>query len=502
MKELNFFTKKQTLGQLYSLQVLLAFVILPIYCNSQPKKEITSSPTPTSSTPSEIKFHVKYTDSVIALTNLRVIKGDGKTVSEIQTIIIAGNKIQSIQNTSNAQIPPSAKIINLKGHTALPGLIGMHNHLFYPSFIDDNGKPSNQQMNFSFPRLYLAFGVTTIRTAGGSMVESEINLKHEIDSGISPGPRIYITSPFMEGPGGIKEMPVIRTENEAEQFVNFWADRGINSIKLYTHLSPNVAMAASRTAKQRNLKVLGHLCTISFDEAIEMGVNDLQHGFVVNTGFAKNKRHGQCPGNSFGSLANVYVQSEQANQLIQKLIKKNIAVTSTLAIFENYTPQPTQLTDDMLAVLCQASKENVLKQRQAVLAQGQNGFDKILEKEMKLEYAFVKAGGLLLSGVDPGGNGATLPGFGDHRQIELLVKAGFSPLEAIKIATYNGALYLNELNNIGTLESGKLADILIVQGNPVENISDIRNVKLVFKNGYAYDQKILLNSVKGQVGFR
>jgi imidazolonepropionase-like amidohydrolase len=116
--------------------------------------------------------------------------------------------------------------------------------------------------------------------------------------------------------------------------------------------------------------------------------------------------------------------------------------------------------------------------------------------------AFAKAGGLLLAGPDPTGNGGVLPGFGDQREIELLVEAGFTPSQAIQIGTENGAIYLGQRDRIGTLAPGKQADIVLIKGDPSSNIADIENVETVFKAGVGYDSKKLIDSVRGQVGIR
>jgi imidazolonepropionase-like amidohydrolase len=121
---------------------------------------------------------------------------------------------------------------------------------------------------------------------------------------------------------------------------------------------------------------------------------------------------------------------------------------------------------------------------------------------MDFEVAFVKAGGLLLAGPDPTGNGGVLPGFGDQREIELLVEAGFTPVQAIEIATGNGAIYLGQQDRIGTLMPGKQADLVLIEGDPSRNIEDIENVETVFKAGIGYDSAKLIESVRGQVGIR
>jgi hypothetical protein len=124
----------------------------------------------------------------------------------------------------------------------------------------------------------------------------------------------------------------------------------------------------------------------------------------------------------------------------------------------------------------------------------------LFKRDMQLEHDFVKAGGLLLAGPDPTGNGGVVPGFGDQREIELLVEAGFSPVEAIKIATWNGAAYLGRENQIGSIAVGKNADLVVIKGDPSKKISDVENVEIVFRDGVAYDSQKLLESVRGRYG--
>ncbi len=124
----------------------------------------------------------------------------------------------------------------------------------------------------------------------------------------------------------------------------------------------------------------------------------------------------------------------------------------------------------------------------------------MFQRDMKLEYEFAQAGGLLLAGPDPTGNGGTLPGFGDQREIELLVEAGFSPVEAIRIATLNGATYMGKQNEIGSIAAGKNADLVVINGNPASKIEDVEKVEIVFKDGVGYDSAKLFESVRGRYG--
>jgi hypothetical protein len=142
-----------------------------------------------------------------------------------------------------------------------------------------------------------------------------------------------------------------------------------------------------------------------------------------------------------------------------------------------------------------------VRARIAENAEAEHGFgNKMFEKEMQFERAFVKAGGLLLAGEDPTGNGGSLPGFGDQRELELLVEAGFTPVEAIHIYSANGASWLGESDRIGTLAPGKQADLVVIRGDPAARISDIEKVTTVFKAGIGYDSAKVIESVRGTVG--
>jgi hypothetical protein len=124
------------------------------------------------------------------------------------------------------------------------------------------------------------------------------------------------------------------------------------------------------------------------------------------------------------------------------------------------------------------------------------------KKELEFEYAFAQAGGLLLAGEDPTGIGGVLAGFGDQRELELLVEAGFTPLEAVRITTLNGAQYLGDADRIGTVSAGKQADLVVIRGDPSKKIEDIENVEIVFKDAIGYDSAKLIESVRGMAGSR
>ncbi len=200
------------------------------------------------------------------------------------------------------------------------------------------------------------------------------------------------------------------------------------------------------------------------------------------------------------SWAKQDVNGAQVQEMIRNLVSHHVAVTSTLPVFEAHAPGRPTLQPRTLDAMSAESAQSYLTDRARVALD--SPITALLRKEMDFEVAFVKAGGLLLAGPDPTGNGGVLPGFGDQREIELLVEAGFTPVEAIHIATENGALYLGQQDRIGTLASGKQADLVLIKGDPSKRIDEIENVETVFKAGIGYDSKKLIDSVRGQVGIR
>ncbi|HEY6051344.1 MAG TPA: amidohydrolase family protein, partial [Thermoanaerobaculia bacterium] len=292
--------------------------------------------------------------------------------------------------------------------------------------------------------------------------------------------------------------------DDARTTVEHWADRGATSFKAYMHISRAELSAAVDAAHKRGLKVTGHLCSIGFREAAELGIDNLEHGLVVDTEFVPNKKPDVCPSNKAtqDSLLALDLDSAPAKAMIRELVARRVAVTSTLAVFETFAPKRPPLPARVLDALSAESRSDYERGRVAVEGRAGSPWNALLEKEMAFERAFARAGGLLLTGADPTGYGGVLAGFADLRGIELLVEAGFTPLEAIRIATENGAVYLGESSKIGTIAAGKQADLVVVRGDPSTAISDIENTEIVFRDGVGWDSAKLIDSVKGTVGRR
>ena len=459
----------------------------------------------------DVEQYVSVPAGRIALTHVRVIDGTGTAPAEDQTILIDGAKIAAVQ-PANAPVPAEYRAIHGTGETVLPGLVGMHNHLFYlqrPN-LDASGHSDSPiivpQMTFSAPRLYLANGVTTMRTTGSVEPYTDLSLKREIDAGRLVGPHLDVTGPYLEGPGAFFiQNHQITSPDDARREVAFWADQGVNSFKAYMNITRAELKAAIDEAHRRHLKVTGHLCSVTYPEAVELGIDNLEHGFFVNTQLDPGKQPDKCP-DSVGNptIAAMTPGSPEANALIKLLVDHHVALTSTLPVFEQSVPQHAPLQARQMAVLTPQAKESYLYLRnltasRAGTPRGEQAA-KAYRNDLGLERQFVAAGGLLLAGPDPTGNGGVIPGFGDQREVELLVEAGFTPVEAIRIATLNGATYLGLADRIGSIAAGKNADLIVVKGNPAATIADIENVIIVFKDGVGYDNAKLLDSVTGHFG--
>ncbi len=433
---------------------------------------------------------------VVALEHVRVIDGTGAAPLEDQTLVLRGGRIESITPSSRARVPAEAKRLDLTNHTVIPGLVGMHEHMFYPS----GGRiPIYTEEAFSFPRLYLASGVTTARTGGTLEPYTDLSLKKLIDAGAMPGPKMYVTVGYLEGKGSFTpQMLELTGPDDARRFVEYWASTGAQSFKAYMHITRAELEAALTAAHARGLKLTGHLCSIGFREAAALGIDNLEHGIVVDTEFMDGKKPDVCPGFGPGAadLEKLDVQSAPVQEMIRDLVRHRVAITSTLAVFEDAPPLERRFSDALSpdALRSYLTGRDMLPEAVLKLSALR------IRREVEFERAFVKAGGLLQAGCDPTGNGSALAGFGDQRNIELLVQGGFTPVEAIRIATWNGARFLGIDRDTGSIATGKAADLVVVDGNPEARIADIKKVTMVFKDGAGYDPERLLASIRGETG--
>jgi imidazolonepropionase-like amidohydrolase len=483
------------------LLILPLFLLFPFYVNAQQAASLSPP----------VQKYVRVNAPKVVLQHVRVIDGTGRTPLEDQNVVIEQGKITTLRAGSDTPSADGATVLDLRGYTVMPGIVGMHNHLFYVARPNRDSQWNFEppvlvpQMAFSAPRLYLAGGVTTMRTTGSVETYADLNLKRAIEEGKLPGPHIDVTGPYLEGPHSFGiQMHELSGPDEARQMVEYWADRGVTSFKAYMNITRAELKAAIEAAHKRGIKVTGHLCSVTYKEATELGIDDLEHGFFVNTQLDPDKKPDVCSESQGAyTLEHMQANSTEAKDLIATLVKHHVAITSTLPVFESGSiPGRPPLRQQVLDAMSPEAREAYLynRERPATAKPPKADWAMLYKRDTELERAFATAGGLLLAGPDPTGNGGVVPGFGDQREIELLVEAGYSSVEAIKIATLNGAIYLGKQDQIGTIAAGKNADLVVIKGDPASRISDIENVEIVFKDGVGYDSQKLIDSVKGRYG--
>ena len=443
------------------------------------------------------RAYVSVDTPVVALTHARVIDGTGAPARDDQTLIIRDGAIAALGDTRSVTVPAGAQVIDLSGKSVIPGLVMVHEHLFYPT-----GPGVYPYLAESFTRLYLAGGVTSMRTGGNMNGFGDFGIKRDIDAGRKPGPWLDATAPYLEGPGlGLDQVHELTSADDARRMVNFWADAGATSFKAYMHITRAELGAAIEEAHKRGLKVTGHLCSVTYREAAGLGIDNLEHGFFVATDFVADKKPDECPRQGAAGQAALMTldpNSDAVRSLMAELVRRHVAVTSTLTVFETFVPgRPLPPGLDVL----EPQLRSQFEQGHATIAKvATSPYTTLYPKVAAMELAFVRAGGMLVVGTDPTGYGGVIPGYSNQRALELLVESGFTPVEAIRIGTLNGATYLGRANRVGSIALGKQADLVVIAGDPSARIGDVRNVQLVFKQGVGYDPAKLIESVRGKVG--
>jgi len=444
----------------------------------------------------EVREFVSVDTAVVALTGVALLDGTGGAPRSGQTVLIRDGRIAEVGAAGSVRVPAGARTMALNGHTVIPGLVGMHDHMFYTAA---GGRAV--QMSYTGPRLYLGSGVTTIRTTGGRAPYAEINTKDRIDRGLAPGPRIHLTAPYITGGQGGGSMAVVNSPEEARRFVAYWGSEGATWLKAYTDIRRAELKAAIEEAHKRGMKVTGHLCSVSLREAVELGIDNLEHGMLAASDFDSSKQPDVCPIAQVGETGEADPGGATAKSVIATLVKRRVPVTSTLAVYEPFVANRPTKDARVLLAMAPELRTSYLQLRDEIDSSGSGPVSKeAFRNAMAFEKAFVEAGGVLASGVDPTGIGGALAGYGDQRNYELFIEAGFTPAVAIQIMTANGARILGVDKRLGTVERGKIADLVVLKGDLSANPSVIRQPVVVFKDGVGYDAAKLIKSVEGRVG--
>ncbi|MFC3051530.1 amidohydrolase family protein [Kordiimonas pumila] len=445
----------------------------------------------------EDQAHVVFSGYDVLIENVQLIDGTGAVPKQNVSVLVRDGIIEKVQPSAELLTPRNVKKIDGTGKTLLPGFVMVHEHMFYPA-------PKMGELNaypYSFSRLYLAGGSTTVRTAGSIAPYGDINVAKAIAAGKQPGPDIDVTGPYLEASPviAIKQAELEDVES-IERTIDYWSSVGVTSFKVYNNLSYEQLQAAIRAAHNRGLKITGHLCSITYADAARLGIDNIEHGFAVAPDFVANKQADTCPAPQevFGSLAALDPDGDELGKLIKLLIENNVALTSTLPVFEASTPGRPKTPDhalDLLTPELRQSYERIWERIQKSPSASDS-----LSRLMRMEKRFVEMGGTLLAGTDPTGYGGIIPGWSAVREVQLLIEAGFSISEAVKISTLNGARFLERGHLIGSVEPGKRADFILIDGNPVNDPHQLENIDYVFKEGIGFNAKSILEAMKGKIG--
>ena len=445
-----------------------------------------------------------YPGPSIALTSATLIDGTGAAPQQGMTVLIQGQRIQAVGKDGTVKIPDGAQQVSLAGKTLLPGYVMLHEHFFYPT-----GLLTYANMPYSFPRLYLAGGVTTLRTGGSINPYADLGIKQWIDGGHAVGPHMFITGPYLTAGDDPDDLPVMQLADfgdpamavEAERH---WIALGARDFKTYTTIPRKTLGAVIDYAHKHGARVTGHLCSVTYKEAVDLGIDDLEHGIFVATDFVKDKQPDKCPSPVAvqKSLASLDVNGPDAQGLLQTLLKHHVALTSTLTVFEASTPGRPMLPDSVLDLMSLQARSNYLRSYGRTAQANNPDAIQAFKNDMAFEKAFFDKGGFLVDGTDPTGNGGVVPGWSNAREVELLLEAGLSLPDAIKVSTLNGARYLQIDKDRGSVAAGKYADLTVLDGDLTADPKVLHKVLWVFKDGVGYDSAKLTDSVKGDVGVR
>jgi imidazolonepropionase-like amidohydrolase len=457
-------------------------------------------------------------DAQFALVGVDLIDGTGAPLRPDMTVVVRDGRIAAVGPRATTPVPDGARAIELAGHVLTPGFVLMHEHLFYPVSYSPRGFAyTNIGSAFeSFPALYLAGGATTIRTAGSVSPYADVNARDAVRAGRQWGPDMALTAPFVNGPQLMfMQMRNLRTPAEVARFVAHWHGQGMDSFKAYMSLQPAQLGALVRAAHQRGAKVTGHLCATSYEEAARLGIDNLEHGFWAATDFMARRTPGECDfGAAWQSLEALQPDDPRIDRLIRLLVQRKVALTSTPAVLEPYDGADGEAGHDHgaapgLCVLAPPLRDAVIagaRERSAQQSDAQRARRQALsDKMLALELRFAAAGGLLMLGTDPTGDGHVVPGYGGLRAMQLLQRAGLAPEQVVKVASLNGATYLGRQREIGSVVPGKRADLVLLRREGAATAIDLWSMpqlRWVFKAGVAHDAAALVRSVEGMAGLR
>lgn len=423
-----------------------------------------------------------------AIVNARLIDGTGAPARTGCTVLIRGDRFAAVG--PGIKVPPDAVVVDGTGMTLVPGMFDTHGHCFT---VD------GKDQYIAYPLLFLAGGVTTTFSPGEMDAEAAFALRERLAKNEQPGARLLSAGPYFEKgkSEGLDWLIGYTDEADALARLEQFGPR-MDGLKLQMQVTDAEARAILAAAHKRGIRVTGHLDSITTRRAIELGIDRLEHGLFAMSDFSP----GDKPwAEKFQGLADLDLQSQPVQELIDLIVAHRVALSATTVSFEQFTPGWVPVTPDWEKYLS-PDQRRIQKGR---LLRSQNAppdrlawLGKAVQKQLEFLKLVHDRGGIVVTGTDPGGK-LLIPGYGVHREMLLLVKAGFTPLAAIRAATQHAAWSLGVDRDLGTIEAGKLADLVLVTGDPSTDIAAIGNTHRVWKAGKAFDPVELRKQAEGTI---
>ena len=408
----------------------------------------------------------------IVIEDVTVIDVDLGERVENRTVVVSGNRIASVRPATGADSPPGARVLDGRGKFLIPGLWEMHAHAFEHYGID-------YDFSMDMYKLFLAQGVTGVRDMG-SYLGQLLAGKRRIASENLPAPRVVASGPFLETAPSRRFGPehMVYTPEEARSAVDSLVAGGIDFLKIHNGLTKDIHDAALDQARQHHLTVAGHVPRdITIMDASDSGMRSIEHLTPLVIACRDDDVVGRGE-----SETPIEMNEAACRAAIEHLARNGTFVTPTMMYTAALTEGSPGVSEERLRYLKPAKQDTYPPPP----IYADRAMRNLHEFHEQLTRMLVEGGVTILAGTDTG-SFYRLPGFALHDELALLVEAGLSPLQALRAATLNPALYFDRRGDLGTVEPGKLADLVLLDADPLEDISNTTRISAVIADGELYD---------------
>ena len=386
-------------------------------------------------------------------------------------------------------VPEGAELLDFSDKTILPGLIETHGHFF------GGGLGTDHRSDELLAPLYLAAGVTSARIPGSKEADTDLALRDRIDAGRYPGPRLFLSGEYLEMDGSpVKWFDPLHSAEEARLKIDHWIGKGATSVKIYAAMHGDILRAAVEHGHAHGVKVIAHVGAVTFREAIESGIDELFHGLIC------------CPDawppdlkrvdyqKIFEWVQQLDLQSSVLPEMLALAAETRVVITPTAVVIQPFDPQGRTYLDQA-KFFTPAAREALQKHEHHNWLETANN---LFKKQLEFIRMAYQAGCILTTGTDIT-TYLKLPGFSLWDEMEIFVQAGVPAMATLKAATCNAAYALGRSDLLGSIEPGKLADLVVLDGSPLEDISHVRDMHRVMKAGVLYDPQEISAPLLGKI---